>query len=209
MALAAPIMWVIGGGTGRTAAEANGTVLVAYMLGLVPFSALYLIKRVFYSYEDARTPFMMQIPIMLLHLAALPVVLFWVDPRWATAAAAGAGSLSNVVAWLMGLYMLRRHAHSLGAHLPPARGTIIMFTKLSLMGAATWGLGVLAVYLLGDLFWVHRLVAILLGAVVGGLMTAVFLGLGWVARIDELQELVRMARRPLRKLTRRGARSTA
>src|SRR5699024_11112947 len=51
IALSGPIMWVIGGGTGETAARANGTVLVAYMLGLVPFASLYLIKRVFYAYE--------------------------------------------------------------------------------------------------------------------------------------------------------------
>lgn len=87
IALSGPIMWVIGGGTGETAARANGTVLVAYMLGLVPFASLYLIKRVFYAYEDARTPFMAQIPIAALTVLSVPLILTLVDPMYAAASA--------------------------------------------------------------------------------------------------------------------------
>ncbi|WP_341854053.1 lipid II flippase MurJ [Brachybacterium sp. GPGPB12] len=110
VALSGPIMWVIGGGTGEIGARANGGVLVAYMLGLMPFASLYLIKRLFYAYEDARTPFLAQIPIAAVTLISVPVILTLVDPQYAAMSAAGATSLGNLLAWLFGLWRLRRHA---------------------------------------------------------------------------------------------------
>ena len=48
------------------------------MLGLVSFSAQYLFQRAFYAYQDARTPFLIQIPVVLVIAAtsfAAPRVL--------------------------------------------------------------------------------------------------------------------------------------
>src|SRR5690625_7861015 len=83
------------------------------MLCLVTFASLYLIKRYFFAYEDARTPFLVQIPIASITLLSVPVILNLVDPQWAAMAAAGSTSFGNLVAWAMGLWMLRRRAAAL------------------------------------------------------------------------------------------------
>lgn len=202
-ALAGPVMWVIGGGTGRTAAEANGSVLVAYMLGLIPFSALYLVKRVFYAYEDARTPFMVQIPITLASLVSFPIILEFVDPRWATAVAAGMTSVGNLLGWMMGLWLLRRHALARGASLPSAGTTVVVFAKLLAVGGVTWVVGALLAAALGDAMWHSRLLTVLLGAAVAAVMTAVFLGLGWLVRLEEVQALAQPGQRLAQRLLRR------
>src|SRR5690625_6283330 len=67
------------------------------MLCLVTFASLYLIKRYFFAYEDARTPFLVQIPIAAITLLSVPVILNLVDPQWAAMAAAGSTSFGNLV----------------------------------------------------------------------------------------------------------------
>ncbi|MDN5821053.1 MAG: hypothetical protein L0H39_06135 [Brachybacterium sp.] len=203
IALAGPIMWVIGGGTGETAARANGTVLVAYMLGLVPFASLYLIKRVFYAYEDARTPFMAQIPIAALTVLSVPLILTLVDPMYAAMTAAGAMSLGNVVAWLVGIGQLRRHAVRHGTQPPSSRAGVSLFGRLAASALVSWAVGTGLVLLAGDLLWSHRLAAVLLGGVIAVVMTAVFTVLAHLLRVPEVQRLVGVARRRLDRLTRR------
>ncbi|MDN6399432.1 MAG: hypothetical protein L0K01_03140 [Brachybacterium sp.] len=209
IALSGPIMWVIGGGTGETAARANGTVLVAYMLGLVPFASLYLIKRVFYAYEDARTPFMAQIPIAALTVLSVPLILTLVDPMYAAASAAGAMSIGNAVAWLVGIGQLRRHALRHDTHPPSTRAGISLFGRLAASAAVSWAAGTGLVLLAGDLLWSHRLLAVLFGALVAAVMTAVFTVVAHLLRVPEVQRLVRVVRRKLDQLTRRSRAATS
>ncbi|MDN5688863.1 MAG: hypothetical protein L0G94_19605 [Brachybacterium sp.] len=209
IALSGPIMWVIGGGTGPIAARANGTVLVAYMLGLVPFAALYLIKRVFYAYEDARTPFLAQIPIALISIAAVPVILTTVDPMWATMAAAGSTSLGNLVAWVVGMWQLRRHAAALGTTPPSIRTGVITTGKLLAATVASWAVGTGLVTVAADLIWWHRATAVLLGGVVAVVMAVVFAAIGWALKVGEVRQLIGYAQRVVTRLTRRGTRVTS
>lgn len=205
VALSGPIMWVIGGGTGEIGARANGAVLVAYMLGLVPFASLYLIKRLFYAYEDARAPFLMQIPIAAITLLSVPVILTVVDPRWAAMAAAGTTSLGNLAAWAVGLLMLRRQAARLGVEPPGIRKGAVVLAKLLAAGVVAWLLGTGLVQLTEGLIWSHRVWAIVLGSLIGAVMSAVFLGLTWLLRVDEVRWLIGIVQR---RVLRR-ARSTS
>ena len=45
--------------------DAIAYTTMAMILGVVPFSAQYLLQRAFYAYEDARTPFLIQIPVVV------------------------------------------------------------------------------------------------------------------------------------------------
>src|SRR5699024_10629534 len=121
----------------EVAARANGSVLVAYMLGLVPFASLYLIKRYFFAYEDARTPFLVQIPIAAITLLSVPVILNLVDPQWAAMAAAGSASFGNRVAWAMGRGRRGGRRPGLGAE-PRGRRPATL-SRGSLGGAAVGG----------------------------------------------------------------------
>ncbi|MEE1650394.1 lipid II flippase MurJ [Brachybacterium sp. J144] len=209
VALSGPIMWVIGGGTGEIGARANGAVLVAYILGLMPFAAQYLVKRYFFAYEDARTPFLTQIPIAVISLVTMPLILWFVDPKWAAAAAASTSSLGNLVAWGMGSWMLRRRATALGATAPSWRAGAVGLAKLAAAAAVAWAVGSGLVLLLGDLLWVHRLLAVLLGAVIGVVMTAVFAALAWLLGVHEVRALVRHGQRLLGRILRRGRTATS
>ena len=55
-------------GTPRDQTDASVGVLVAMMIGLVPYGWFFLVQRAFYAYEDARAPFLMQIPIAAITL---------------------------------------------------------------------------------------------------------------------------------------------
>lgn len=209
IALAGPIMWVIGGGTGEIGARANGTVLVAYMLGLVPFASLYLIKRVFYAYEDARTPFLAQIPIAAITVLSVPVILTAVDPRYAAMAAAGATSLGNLAAWLLGMWQLRRLAARHRTAPPSAREGLGLFAMLGGAAVLAWAVGAGLVHLAGDLMWSHRAVAVLLGGLVGVVMTAVFVAVAYLLGVPEVRRLVATARRRLGPISRRLRRVTS
>jgi putative peptidoglycan lipid II flippase len=209
VALSGPIMWVIGGGTGEIGARANGTVLVAYMLGLMPFASLYLIKRLFYAYEDARTPFLAQIPIAAVTLLSVPVILTLVDPQYAAMSAAGATSLGNVLAWTFGQWKLRQHALRHGTTPPRIRVGAVLLAKLIGAGVVSWAVGTGLVALLGDLFWQHRALAVVLGMLVGAVMIVVFTAVGHVLRVPEVRQLVGTTRRLVLRLRRRGAGATS
>jgi putative peptidoglycan lipid II flippase len=47
--------------TSVEAVLAMSAVIMVYVVGLVPFSALFVIQRVFYALEDTRTPFFLQV----------------------------------------------------------------------------------------------------------------------------------------------------
>jgi putative peptidoglycan lipid II flippase len=94
---------------GNTEAETRGiaTVMMAMMFGLVPFGIFYLLQRVFYSFEDARTPFRLQIVVTgvatIANLASLMLPLRWI------AVGVGAGqALSNLAGMAVGLILVRR-----------------------------------------------------------------------------------------------------
>jgi len=88
------------------------TVMMAMMLGLVPFGILYLLQRVFYAFEDARTPFMLQIVVTVVatmaNLASLLLPLRWI------AVGVGAGqAISNLAGMAVGLVLARRRLEAL------------------------------------------------------------------------------------------------
>jgi len=209
IALSGPIMWVIGGGTGEIGARANGTVLVAYMLGLVPFASLYLIKRVFYAYEDARTPFIAQIPIAAITVLSVPIILTVVDPQYAAMAAAGSTSLGNLAAWMLGMWQLRRHAARHGTTAPSSLTGVLLFARLAVSAVLSWAVGTGLVALAGDLFWSHRAMAVLLGTLVALVMTVVFGAIAYLLHVPEMRQLVRAAGRLQNRLRRRGTTATS
>jgi len=82
-------------------------VVMAMMVGLVPFGILFLLQRTFYAFEDAKTPFILTVVVTvvatLANLASLLLPLRWI------VVGVGAGqALSNVAGMLVGLVLVRR-----------------------------------------------------------------------------------------------------
>ncbi|MGQ4495390.1 murein biosynthesis integral membrane protein MurJ [Dermabacteraceae bacterium P13101] len=192
--LAAPVMWVIVGRSGQQGSIALGWVLAAYMIGLVPFAATYLMKRMFYAYEDARTPFLMQIPITLTSLMAVWPILHFVDPRWATATAALVSSLGTCFAWILGAWVLSRQLRERGLKMD-IMPSVFVYLKLIAASLASALVGLGALWLVWEYVWLNRLTAVLLGSVVGAVITAVFVGITLLLKVQELDAVMATLKR--------------
>ncbi|MBW4032176.1 MAG: murein biosynthesis integral membrane protein MurJ [Acidobacteria bacterium] len=181
-----------------------GGVLLAYLLGLVPFSTLFLVQRTFYALGDTRTPFFAQLLQSSLFVTGALMVLLL--PHSAIAAGIAivtsvAGSIQTLVIIALlrrrlgridGRRMLRRFGSYALATLPAA--VVGLLVLLALGGLAPIGLGTTG-------FALSNKVAELLSVVlVGGVTGLVYLGVLWVARVPELRELAG----PLRRLLTRS-----
>ncbi|MGW4440546.1 murein biosynthesis integral membrane protein MurJ [Streptomyces sp. NPDC004596] len=190
LALGIPMCTLIFGSAGIGSATNMGYVLMAFALGLIPYSVQYVVLRAFYAYEDTRTPFYNTVIVAAVNAAASGLCYFLLPARWAVAGMAAAYGLAYAigvgVAWrrlrkrlggdLDGSRVLRTYARLAIASVPAAL----------LSGAACYGIG----HTLGQ-----GVVGSFAALVAGG---AVLLGVFFVAarrmRIEELNSLVGMVR---------------
>ena len=117
-------------------------VLLGFLVGLVPFSTLYLVQRAFYALGDTRTPFLLQVVQAVLFIAGALALLAG-PPEWIAAGIALVTSLSVVVQAVAGAVILRRRLGGRGAGLVRRFGVY----ALASIPAAAAGVGVL--WLLG------------------------------------------------------------
>ncbi len=99
-------------GSSESSTRGIAIVMMAMMTGLVPFGVLYLLQRVFYAFEDARTPFRLQLVVTavatIANLASLLLPLRWI------AVGVGAGqAISNLAGMAVGLVLARRRLEAL------------------------------------------------------------------------------------------------
>ncbi|WP_225100251.1 murein biosynthesis integral membrane protein MurJ [Streptomyces sp. CoH27] len=112
-------------------AQPLGHMLQAFGLGLIPFSAQYLLLRGFYAFEATRTPFFMAVWIAVVNIALATACHLLLPARWAVTGMAGAYTLS----YFAGLALTSRLlARRMGGRLDDGslRGT---YAKLLCAGA--------------------------------------------------------------------------
>ncbi|MFE1308336.1 murein biosynthesis integral membrane protein MurJ [Streptomyces sp. NPDC058755] len=174
------------GAADAASVEPLGHMLQAFGLGLIPFSAQYLLLRGFYAFEDTRTPFFMAVWIGAVNIALATACHALLPARWAVTGMAGAYTLSYLAGLALTARLLARRT---GGRLDDGtlRGT---YAKLLGAGAAAAVVG-----------WaVARGCAVALGgggtavtaltATVGTLALALtYLVLGRLLRITELRRL--------------------
>lgn len=85
-----------------------GHMLQAFGLGLIPFSAQYLLLRGFYAFEDTRTPFFMAVWIGVVNIALATACHLLLPARWAVTGMAGAYALSYLVGLALTARLLAR-----------------------------------------------------------------------------------------------------
>ncbi|WP_416970163.1 murein biosynthesis integral membrane protein MurJ [Streptomyces sp. 4F14] len=190
LALGIPMCTLIFGSSGTGSATNMGYMLMAFGLGLIPYSVQYVVLRAFYAYEDTRTPFYNTVIVAAVNAGASVLCYLLLPSRWAVIGMSAAYGLAYAigvgVAWarlrkrlggdLDGARVLRTYARLCIASVPAAL----------LSGAACYG------------------IAHTLGQGVGGSFAAllaggaVLLGVFFVAarrmRIEELNSLVGMVR---------------
>lgn len=84
-----------------------GYVLIAYLLGLVPFSIVFMAQRAFYSLGDTRTPFFFTLAQVAVIIVGV-LLCFGVDRSFRAAAIALVVSLASTVQAVLAVALLRR-----------------------------------------------------------------------------------------------------
>ncbi|MHA5048074.1 murein biosynthesis integral membrane protein MurJ [Streptomyces sp. SD15] len=190
VALGIPMCTLLFGSSGIPAAQSMGYVLMAFGLGLIPFSVQYVVLRGFYAYEDTRTPFYNTVIVAAVNAAA-SAACYWVLPaEWAVVGMGGAYGLAYAVGVGVAWQRLRRR---LGGDLDGARvlRTYARLCLASIPGALVGGaVGFAITRVLGH-GALGSIAALLVGSVA-------LLGVFYIAarkmRIEELNSMVGMVR---------------
>lgn len=104
-----------------------GWMLQAFGLGLIPFSAQYLLLRGFYAFGDTRTPFWMTAWTAAVNIALATVCHLALPARWAVTGMAAAYTLSFAAGLGLTAWRLRRR---LGSRIDPAGALVGGYTRL-------------------------------------------------------------------------------
>ncbi|WP_329385013.1 murein biosynthesis integral membrane protein MurJ [Streptomyces sp. NBC_01716] len=175
VALGIPMCTLIFGSSGIESARSMGYMLMAFGLGLIPFSVQYVVLRAFYAYEDTRTPFYNTVIVAVVNAAASALCFVVLPSRWAVVGMAASYGLAYAVgvgiAWrrlkkrlggdLDGSRVLRTYARLCLASVPGtiAAGAVAYFV-LQKLGSEVLGsfaaLAVGGIVLLGGFFVVAR-----------------------------------------------------
>jgi putative peptidoglycan lipid II flippase len=174
-------------------AHAIAAVMIAMMLGLLPFGWLYLIQRVYYAYEDARTPFFLQLVVTGV-ATAVNITAFFVDPARAGVLVGIGQTASNLVAAALGFWLLRRRFGLLRL-----RTTTRLYVRLVAASVAGALVAWPVIATVGRLGLGRFVEAPLQLAVGGSVFLAVVLGLAHLMRVQEVDQLLDPVLRRLRR----------
>ncbi|MCX5049510.1 MULTISPECIES: murein biosynthesis integral membrane protein MurJ [unclassified Streptomyces] len=190
LALGIPMCTLIFGSSGISEATNMGFMLMAFALGLIPYSVQYVVLRAFYAYEDTRTPFYNTVIVAAVNAGASVLCYFVLPPRWAVAGMAASYGLAYAIGVGVAWNRLRKR---LGGDLDGAR-VLRTYARLGIASVPAALLSGAACYEIGHTLGqgvVGSLAALLAGGVV-------LLGIFFVAarkmRIEELNSLVGMVR---------------
>ena len=176
-------------------------VVMAYLVGLVPFSILFVIQRTFYSLGDTRTPFFLQVfQSILFVIGALIVGLNW-DKSWIAVGIALVTSIAGSAQAVVAAAVLRRRLGSIDA-----TRILRRYATFLLASVPAAGVGVALLFALGGTtqggFAVSNpFTAFVSMALIGSVMAAVYFGVLVLARNPELGAIVRPI---MQRLRRRG-----
>nr|WP_318153791.1 murein biosynthesis integral membrane protein MurJ [Streptomyces chumphonensis] len=193
LALGVPMCLVLYASVGSDPATSMGLILMAFGLGLIPYSVQYIVLRAFYAYEDTRTPFYNTVIVAIGNAAGAGLCYLLLPGRYAVAGMAATYGLAYVVgvavAW-------RRLRGKLDGDLDGSR-IVRTYARLGLAsipgtlagGAAAYGI----VRTLGDGF-VGGLTALVAGSL---LMAVLFVLMAKRLRIQEMTAMIGMVRAKL------------
>lgn len=176
-----------------------GHLMAAMMLGLPAFACYYVVQRAFFAFEDAKTPFYLQL-INTAIAAAIAIAAMFLPAEYRAVGVGLGQALSNVVAAAIALIWLGRRIH--GLHLAATVRTLVRVTVASLIAAApTYLVFFAAQQLLRGRATAS--VALLIGV---PLFVVIYVVLIRRMRVTQIEEILEPVRRRLRGVrTRAGA----
>ncbi|AXG78875.1 murein biosynthesis integral membrane protein MurJ [Streptomyces paludis] len=190
LALGVPLSILMFSSSGMESARSMGFILMAFALGLIPYSVQYVVLRGFYAYEDTRTPFYNTVIVALVNAAASALCYVVLPSRWAVVGMAASYGLAYAVgvgvAW-------RRLKNRLDGDLDGGR-VLRTYARLCLAAVpgalAAGGVAYGILHTLGSSA-VSSIVALVAG---GAVLLAVFFMAAKKMRIEELNAMFGMVR---------------
>ncbi|MFC8002734.1 murein biosynthesis integral membrane protein MurJ [Streptomyces olivaceus] len=190
LALGIPMCTLMFGSSGTSEATNMGYMLMAFGLGLIPYSVQYVVLRAFYAYEDTRTPFYNTVIVAIVNALASGLCYLLLPSRWAVVGMAASYGLAYVIgvgiAW-------RRLRKRLGGDLDGAR-VLRTYARLCIASVPAALISGAACYAISHALGqgaVGSLAALLAG---GLLLFGVFFAAARRMRIEEVNSLVGMVR---------------
>jgi putative peptidoglycan lipid II flippase len=178
---------------------AMAAVLIAYLVGLLPFSIVFVLQRTFYALEDTRTPFLFQTFQSVLLVAGM-LFAGTLDAPVIALGIAISTTVADIALVILAAVLLNRRMHGLGTS-----AVVKSYLRFALAVLPAAAVGVVLDFALGAFdggFAVSgRLPALLCVAIIGAVMGLVYAAMLAVLRVREFGELLA----PVRKRLRRSA----
>lgn len=190
LALGVPMCSLLYAGTGTDSARNIGFILMAFGIGLIPFSVQYVVLRGFYAFEDTRTPFYNTVIVAAVNAAASAVCFVVLPSRWAVVGMA----FSYGLAYAVGVGVaVRRLRTRLGGDLDGKRitRTYARLTGACVPAALAAGVAVYGITRTLGSGASGSLVSLIVG---GALLIGVFYIAAKRMRIEEMTAMVGMVR---------------
>lgn len=106
---------------------ALGNVLIALIVGLLPFSFVFMMQRAFYALEDTRTPFIFTSIQIALHITGSITMSFVVPHEWLVVGLSALTSSTVTIQAAIAYALLRRRIGSLrGQHIFTGTGYFVI-----------------------------------------------------------------------------------
>lgn len=169
-----------------TQIQSVGNVIIAFILGLVPFCILFVIQRTFYALSDTRTPFFFTLfQVALVIVGVLGCALL--PSEWIAAGIALVVTIAGTAQMLLAAFLLRRRIGGIDG-----KRIIQSLAKYVVAALIPIGLGVVLLLTLGGTrdggFAVLGIPQALVSMVLIGLvMSAAYLGMLVFMRSSELE----------------------
>ena len=196
LVVAAPFARLFGGDP--EVVDAMALVISAYVLGLIPFTVLFVVQRVFYALGDTRTPFLIQVVQALVFVAGALLVSM-APTAFIAIGLALVTSFAGTVQCLLGIALLRRRMSGIGA-----RAIVHRLGQYALASIPAALAGVLLAWALGayDPEGAARSSELAAAASMGLIalvMTGVYGGILALLRLPELDDITQPILRRLRR----------
>lgn len=171
--------------TGFTDVRGMGNVILAFLPGLILFSTLFVLQRVFFALGDTRTPFLLQCVQSGLFVVGA-ILCMTLPSEWIGVGVAAVTSLAGSMQAVVAVVLVRRRLGGIDGRRIIMRH--LQYLGLSLVSGA---IGLALVVLLGGLdaggfAQSGKVAAIVTIAVSGGTMAVIYLGLLALFRNPEL-----------------------
>jgi putative peptidoglycan lipid II flippase len=123
-----------------------GNVLIALMIGLLPFSFVYMMQRAFYALENTRTPFVFTTIQIAIYIAGAILISNTVPATWLVVALSLLTSTTVTIQAIIAYTMLTKKVGSLGDHKIASA-----LSQLILAGVIAGAVGYIAIELIGGI----------------------------------------------------------